>query len=212
MAAFAPLFSERCRYLSLLNWRRQASLFVLNFLFLCLWAEGLYFLLLQREQHVCMLQSTSVVLGKYRMSGLIAVCFSRIYSGNQNGTLSTQYSVETKKLATSWKWGKMFCWFLELFWPPCLYFPVRETPKKNGLAHGPKPLAYSWPKYAIFTAILSRPDQKFHTLFLTWHSCHKHILWSAYVDDLIDSRLGCKHHTLFKTKIAETDTVHDQNG
>ena len=131
MAAFAPLFSERCRYLSLLNWRRQASLFVLNFLFLCLWAEGLYFLLLQREQHVCMLQSTSVLLGKYRMSGLIAVCFSRIYSGNQNGTLSTQYSVETKKLVTSWKWGKMFCWFLELFWPPCLYFPVRETPKKK---------------------------------------------------------------------------------
>ena len=54
------------------------------------------------------MQSTSVLLGKYRMSGLIALPVWIVFIQVTGTALGQHNSLETKKLATSWMYGKMF--------------------------------------------------------------------------------------------------------
>ena len=157
--AAAAVAAAAAGVLSLLNWRRQASLFVLNFLFPYVpVSRGPQFPFVSKGTTDVWMQSTSVLLGKYRMSGLIALPVWIVFIQVTGTALGQHNSLETKKLATSWMCGKMFHWFLELFLA-VLFIPSGRGWGDSltigvGCAAGfPKHLPYSWPKYAIFTAI-----------------------------------------------------------
>ena len=75
---------------------------------------------------------------------------------------------------------------------------MRGTPWNVGwgcAAHFPTPLPYSWPKSTIFAnPIYDR---------FGCHSCPKHKLWRAFSK----KHSQFKNNTLFKTKMAEIDTL-----